>query len=598
MAGRESIRVLRLVVSTTLRADARLTFAVIGLRVAAGVLTPLDAVALGLLLDAAVEGNTAGALTYAALFAVCDAGSSALNHPAGQLELTLREKTDFLVDSRLLRAATRPVGTRHLESPDYLDQVERVRDQFSSLGALVERLVALVQVVIMSVVTVVALAGVHWSLSLLIFAAVPTVMAAGRAESLRLSSEDGIAEHVRFSDRVFDLGTRPEHAKEVRLLGLGGHLTERFLHGTRRITGVRDRTERRATAWTMAGWLFFTAGFLGGLAVLVRGAAQGTVTVGQALIVLSLAIRLNEQVNEITTAVAGMRRMMADGRRFLRVLERIGDGREGPPAEAPPALPPTMRRGIALHGVSFGYPGAEKPVLRDVDLVLEPGTTVALVGENGAGKSTLVKLLCRMYEPDSGRITVDGQDLRDVPAEQWRDALSACFQDFVAFELLARETIGVGRLAAIDDEEHVRQAAHTADATAVLQRLPEGLETQLGERWDAGVGLSVGQWQRIAMARAAMRTAPQLLVLDEPSASLDAATEHALFERFTEASAAGSRRGAVTLLVSHRFSTVRMADRIVVLDDGRIAEHGSHEELMARGGTYAQLFTLQAKGYA
>ncbi|MFE4513377.1 ATP-binding cassette domain-containing protein [Kitasatospora sp. NPDC056783] len=235
--------------------------------------------------------------------------------------------------------------------------------------------------------------------------------------------------------------------------------------------------------------------------------------------------------------------------------------------------------------------------MRGVDLTLEPGSTVALVGENGAGKTTLVKLLCRLHEPDSGTITVDGTDLRSVPPATWREQLSACFQDFARFELLVRETVGVGSLPAMADERRLHGALERADAAAVPRALPAGLDTQLGRRWTGGTDLSLGQWQRLALARASMRPAPVLLVLDEPSASLDAASEHALFARFDEAWRIGAQTGAITVLVSHRFSTVRMADRIVVLADGRITEQGSHEQLLARGGGYARLFTIQAEGY-
>src|SRR5262249_1959991 len=253
-----------------------------------------------------------------------------------------------------------------------------------------------------------------------------------------------------------------------------------------------------------------------------------------------------------------------------------------------------LERGIRLEGVSFTYPGTDRPVLDGVDLLLPAGKTIALVGDNGAGKTTLVKLLCRFYEPTAGGILVDDVALADLPVDAWRGRISAGFQDFARLQLVAREAIGVGDVTRLGSDEAIRGALDRAAAAELPAALPRGLDTQLGREFEGGVDLSHGQWQKVALGRAMMRPAPLLLVLDEPTASLDAPTEHALFERFAGAArraAAGS--GAVTILVSHRFSTVRMADLILVVAGGRIAEAGDHAALMRAGGIYAQLFELQ-----
>jgi ATP-binding cassette subfamily B protein len=266
------------------------------------------------------------------------------------------------------------------------------------------------------------------------------------------------------------------------------------------------------------------------------------------------------------------------------------------------AVPEALTDGIRLEGVSFAYPGTTRLVLEGVDLHIRAGTVVAVVGENGAGKSTLVKLLCRMYEPTAGRILVDGTDLSRLPADQWRARLAGAFQDFFRFELRARHSVGVGDVARLDDRPAVVTAVDRAGAGDVVRRLVEGLETQLGPTWPGGVEISFGQWQKLALARGFMRDRPLLLVLDEPTAALDAETEHALFERYASAarggrSADGAPEGRITILVSHRFSTVRMADLIVVLDGARVVEVGSHDELMARGGQYSELYGIQAAAY-
>jgi ABC-type multidrug transport system fused ATPase/permease subunit len=266
------------------------------------------------------------------------------------------------------------------------------------------------------------------------------------------------------------------------------------------------------------------------------------------------------------------------------------------PAEPAESVGP-FRVGLRLEGVRFRYPGRGTPVLREVDLFIPPGRSLAVGGENGAGKTTLVKLLARLYEPDAGQILVDGVDLRRFPLARWRARVSAAFQDFCQFEFIVREAVGIGDLPRITDGSAVAGALARAGAAELVQALPSGLETQLGKRWDGGTDLSGGQWQRLALGRAAMRDEPLLVILDEPTAALDAQAEHALFERFAAAARSGAARGTVTVLVSHRFSAVRMADLILVLAGGRVVEYGSHHELMQQGGTYAELYALQAAAY-
>ena len=247
--------------------------------------------------------------------------------------------------------------------------------------------------------------------------------------------------------------------------------------------------------------------------------------------------------------------------------------------------------------MSFAYPGTSRLVLDGVSLSLPAGAVVAVVGENGAGKTTLVKLLARMYEPSSGAIFVDETPLARIAADEWRSRLAGAFQDFFRFELPARHTVGLGDVPRRDDLPAIQTAVERAGARDVVERLPSGLDTQLGPTWPGGVEVSFGQWQKLALARGFMRDRPLLLTLDEPTAALDAETEHALFEKYAAATRAANPDGRITVLVSHRFSTVRMADLIVVLDGARVVEVGTHEELVARGGTYGELYGIQARAY-
>jgi ATP-binding cassette subfamily B protein len=315
----------------------------------------------------------------------------------------------------------------------------------------------------------------------------------------------------------------------------------------------------------------------------------------QVILVLAAGARLSAYIGATVGEIGFLRGFWMDGARRLAWLE---DYAAKVAASGDLPVPDVLRQGIRLDHVSFAYPGTSRVVLNDVSLTLPAGAVVAIVGENGAGKTTLVKLLSKMYEPTSGTIFLDDTPLARVPAGEWRSRLAGAFQDFFRFEFQARHTVGLGDVPRLDYEPAVLGAVDRAGAGDVVARLASGLNTQLGPTWPGGVELSFGQWQKLSLARGFMRDEPLLLVLDEPTAALDAETEHALFERYADAARdATDCDGRITVLVSHRFSTVRMADLIVVLDGARLVEFGTHEELMAKNGQYAELYSIQAAAY-
>jgi ATP-binding cassette subfamily B protein len=345
--------------------------------------------------------------------------------------------------------------------------------------------------------------------------------------------------------------------------------------------------------------------------LVLRDAVSGDATVGDVVLVVTLAGQVSQQVAAAVTVLQDLQRMGSVYDRLARLrtavaaadrplsweTDRTGVGTTSP---APPRREPpdTLRDGITLEAVGFTYPGTGTPVLDGVNLTLPAGSTVAIVGENGAGKSTLVKLLCGFYGPTRGRILVDGDDLAGFSPDRWRMRLAAGFQDFVRFELTARQAVGVGDLPRAGADQHVRAALSRAHAEDVIDELDRGLDTPLGQSYPDGAELSGGQWQKLALGRAFMRERPLLLVLDEPTSALDPQAEHLLFARYAEQAARVDRAtGAITVLISHRFSTVRMADLIVVVADGRVVESGDHAALVGRGGLYAELFALQARAY-
>lgn len=516
----------------------------------------------------------------------------------GTLELTVMviEKASATIDRHIMALTTGIAGLAHFELPDFLRELDLLRADRPIFGHMVNATYRLFRAVIQVAGTSVVLARLDPVLVLLPGLGVASFLAVKRTHDLEQAAREATAEASRLKNHLYGLATSAAAGKELRIFHTGHELlTRRHDTAWRHVVGAQTRALWKGLAYKLIGSLLFVVGYVGSIVLVLGHAVRGDATPGDVLLVITIAAQTNSLITAVVSDSSYVLRAVKSARRYLWLVDHAEATRLDVPDQA--QIPSRLHQGIAFDNVSFRYPGTETPVLRNISLHLPASSVIALVGENGTGKTTLVKLLCRFYEPAGGRILVDGVDLRRFEVDEWRRRVSAAYQDFSRFEFLARETVGVGHLPQIEDAPAVQAALHRAGGHDVLAALPAGLETQLGRAWGGGRDLSGGQWQKLALGRALMRTTPLLVVLDEPTASLDAQTEHELFERFTAAARAGESQGMVTLLVSHRFSTVRMADHIVVLDKGRILEQGSHDELMRNEQLYAELYRLQSRAY-
>ncbi|MEV4723739.1 ABC transporter ATP-binding protein [Micromonospora humida] len=513
----------------------------------------------------------------------------------------LSRRVDGHMYRRLIQASLSTREITPLEDPAVLDELgeagHELRFAFRTPGAAYAGLIALVgpytQVAGFTVVVAVVLGP--WAA--LVMLAVVLLFRHGQRGGLRRYARviRDVAALRRESRYLRGLAMGPAAAKELRVFGLTGWLTERYRQVYRRALAPVWAERRRIY---LRPYLVYTAvGLVGVAAVLALAgvrAADGAYDLAALALVLQAVlalIRLGEFYPDSDTQTQyGMNAetaITAFEQAMARYPEPADRGRAGPPASAAPA--------IDFTGVRFGYPGGATPVVDGLDLHIPAGRCTALVGVNGAGKTTLVKLLARLYSPDAGAVRADGVDLADLPARDWQRRIAVVFQDFVRYELSVAANIGFGAVEHLDDRAGIRRAAEAAGLLDTLDALPDGLDTLLSRAYDGGVDLSGGQWQRIAIARAlfALYHGSTVLVLDEPTAALDVRAEAEFFARFAELT-----RGRTTVLISHRLSSVRLADRIVLLDGGRVVEQGSHDELMAAGGRYAAMFTLQAERFA
>jgi ABC-type multidrug transport system fused ATPase/permease subunit len=632
VAGRLSRRwrAFRVLMAFGLQANRR-QWAVL---LAAAVLTPVGDLAvtyaLKLLTDSVLRQSLNGVLVAAVVAASAWALVlfSALSYL--RLAVQIEERASLAIDRRLMAVTAGIPGLEHHERPDYADKVALVRSQRHLLGEMTHAVGMNVRTWVSLVGSAVLLVRLHPLLLVLPLFGLGSFFAGRKANAIQRRVDEANAERGRRRRHLLTLATSAASAKELRVFGLADELVARHdvVAGEMRREAIHGAWQRGALE--VGGSLCFALGYVGSIALVLVRAVQGQATAGDVVLVVGLAAQLNVAAAWVVDWGSYLGRAITAADRYVWLTEYAERARPAPANAVPP--PPLLSKGIDLEHVSFRYPGTAAPVLSDVSLHLPAGSVVALVGENGAGKTTLVKLLARLYEPDEGGIAVDGIDLRRVRVEEWRSRIAAGFQDFSRFELRVGETVGVGDLPRRNDVVVVEGALARAGGGDVIATLPAGLETQLGRSWGGGIDLSGGQWQKLALARALMRWEPPgrplLTIFDEPTAALDAPTEHALFERFAAAARRGwgtrggerkrgrtrggerrdrggqggeakrgQRGGSITVLVSHRFSTVRMADLIVVLDRGRVLEIGSHDELMRRNGLYAELFTLQASAY-
>ena len=499
-----------------------------------------------------------------------------------------RDRVAVALESHVAQLQASVATIAHHERPEYVDRLAMLRDQVFVLDHMYMSLFNTCGWILRLGVTLALLVSIHPVLALLAVFAMPTVLTSTWRPGVERAVSERANPFARLARHLFVTATTAPPGKEVRATRIGPKLVQErrdiWEQWYAPVSAVRWKT----ALWHVLAWAIFGASYVG--AVVFVSSRPGA-TAGQVLLVLAAGSRLSAYIGATVGEIGFLRGFWLEGSRRLAWLE---DYAASVIEEADTPAPQRITQGIRFEHVSFAYPGTQRRVLEDVNLEFKPGSVIAIVGENGAGKSTLVKLLCRMYQPDEGRILVDGADLARVNADEWRTRVAGAFQDFFRFEFRARQSVGIGDLPRSEHQPAVVVAVERAGAEDVVAKLKAGLETQLGPTWPEGVDVSFGQWQKLALARGFMRDRPLVLVLDEPTAALDAETEHALFERYA---AAARGDGRITILVSHRFSTVRMADMIVVLDGARAVEVGSHEDLIAKRGQYAELYGIQAAAY-
>lgn len=475
------------------------------------------------------------------------------------------------------------------EDPIFYDRLERARVQATDRLAMIQQMGRLIQ----QTVTALAFSAVlikysPFLLLLLVLGIVPAFLGESHFAFLTYAKNFRQTPLRRQMDYLRQVGGSKEAAKELKLFNLSSYLTERFTRLSQTIYEQNVALNRRRLFWGGVLAIVGQLGYYAAYAYSIWRTIQGSYSIGDLTLITTAimqAMSAIQQAFSTASGVADQALFLTDLLAFFEMKPRVQSKENGLRAPRP------IRRGFEFRNVSFAYPGTTRRVLSNFNFTLEPGERIALIGENGQGKTTIVKLITRLYDPTEGEILLDGVDLREYDLDDLHAEMGVIFQDFMRYEMTARENIAVGRIEVPHTQEEIEYAAQKSLAAEVIAKLPRHYDQMLGRRFEGGVDLSGGEWQKLALARAYLRDA-QLLILDEPTAALDARSEMQVFERFAELT-----EGKMALLISHRFSTVRMADRIVVLEGGHLVEEGNHSQLMALGGRYASMFEMQAASY-
>jgi ATP-binding cassette subfamily B protein len=575
------------------RHEPRLMLASLVLSQLASLPDALLALWLMLLGKGVLEHRAGLVLGTAIALGVSAAATWFLRTVSTRMQRRFRDKVTIALESHVAKLQASIATIAHQERPEYLDRLSMLRNQVFVLDHMYMAVFSMLGWILRLSVTLALLASIHPALLLLAGFAVPTVWTSSWRPEVERSAQERGAQAIRLARHLFNMATTAAPGKEVRVIGIGDRLATQRRAAWERWYGLVAPARWTSAFWHAVAWAIFGSGYV--LAVVFVSSGLHA-SASQLLLVLAAGARLSAYIGATVGELGFLRGFWMDGSRRLAWLE---DYAAAVAASGDHPVPSVLRKGIRVDRASFAYPGTSRVVLDNVSVELPAGAVVAIVGENGAGKTTLVKLLAKMYEPTCGSIFLDETPLARVQASEWRERLAGAFQDFFRFEFRARHTVGLGDVPRLEDEHAVAAAVERAGARDVVTRLTAGLETQLGPTWPGGVELSFGQWQKLALARGFMRDEPLLLILDEPTAALDAETEHALFERYAAAARSSdeSSSGRITILVSHRFSTVRMADLILVMDGSRLVEVGTHDELMAKKGHYSELYSIQAAAY-
>ncbi|TDD23826.1 ABC transporter ATP-binding protein [Nonomuraea diastatica] len=565
-----------------------------GLMLVSGAAMPLAAACLRRLIDSAQLGRVTEAVVAGLLIAVLLIAALTLAHFAHLAYFELAELNLLRYDEELINLVNGSPGLQAHEDPAHADRFTIVEQEVQQTRNALQALMSLAGLATGMTLTTVLLVALHPLLLLLPLVSIPPLLAGRRAEQRMDRARKAGAAPTRLALNLFRLATNAGSAKELSVLRLRSEIRRRHAHLWAGTTARLWQAHWRGALLRAAGQLVFAAGYVAAVVLVVREAAAGRSTVGDVALVVMLAAQVNSQVAQVVALAPDIQRLTGVDRRLAELRQAIVPTPEiGRFAPAPP--PQRLTRGITLRGVSLSYQGTL--ALREVDLHLPASATVAIVGENGAGKTSIISLLCGLHPPAEGQILIDGTPLDRIALDAWRARIAVGFQDFVRYEFTAHQSVGVGDLPRMDSEEAVLAALARARVGDVIPQLPGGLGTRLGKSHADGIELSGGQWQKLALGRAFMRERPLLLVLDEPTSALDPEAEHALFECYAAQAARTAADGGITVLVSHRLSTVRVADLIVVVSGGRIAESGDHATLMRKGGLYAELYGMQARSY-
>jgi ATP-binding cassette subfamily B protein len=595
--SRRAARLLKLTVwSGFLAAPAWMSLTILVMLGAAtaGVIYPLG---YRMMVQAILRDDTGGIISGALITAGIFSLSWALTIIAATQSAGLTDRVNIWLSSRAGYLLASIPQIEHFERPDYLAEVDLFNQKRRSLAASPRLALSLFFTVARTAVIAVLLGSIDPVLGFLPLAAIAPLLGDDAGVRIQERMTQRMAETTRLSNELYTSMTTASTAQELRIGGVQRELQRRYDRLAVDLYRASSRATMLSFLCSVGGWLLYGLVFGGSVVALTVQAVGGQASPGDVVMAIVLVRQAQNQVGTVSDAFGQMITNVRTGLRLLW-LESLADRarrRQAGTASVPP--PARLTQGIAFDHVNFAYPGTDHMTLRDITVQLPPGTTVAIVGENGAGKSTLVKLLLKLYEPASGRITADGVSLADMDIDAWRARCAATFQDFVKFELTAGHIVGVGDLPRRDERDAVLSALEAVDGADIVPTLDSGLDTPIGWTFRNGRDLSGGQWQKLALARGSLRERPLVMVLDEPTASLDAQAEAALFSRLAKTARRATAGDAVTVFISHRFPSARIADLILVLDQGTIAEVGDHASLLAKGGIYAEMFELQAHAY-